>query len=442
VTDGIKFSIHFSKFSDQQLDISFLPGLHLIVGESGSGKSQFISQLLYDRDEDLSVEMKNFQILNKQISKPPQIIQQNPDDQIVGNTIQNELLFTPECQLYDPKIIQEIYFNQKSVASFIDDFSRHPVSLSGGEKELLNIITATSIRYGTILIDDGLSFLADDAKRNVVNYLKQYIDNHSSTILWFSSDINDMDYTDSAWELTQSSFSKIDTRPKAEFPENKLIKGDLNISIKNLHFSYSKDNLIISNLNLDLNGVRCLGIRGTNGSGKSTLAALILGLEKPGSGEIQLQMDTSDSPRIGCLDQFPERLTCARPLAVLVDQLLEQGIIKKHKVNSFIQVLYKNQITWSLVKDVFPLDISWTTLRMTLLIILSHCEYDILILDEPTFGLGWKQKVNLYSYLEQILKHKILIIVSHDDQLINGICDHVIALGQSMSNQPIKLAVE
>jgi energy-coupling factor transporter ATP-binding protein EcfA2 len=441
VTNGLKFSIYFSKFSDKPVDISFPPGLHLIYGESGSGKSQLINQILHEHDESRSVDTINFQIYNKQIPKPLQMVQQNPDDQIVGNTIENELLFTPECQIYDPSQIQEIYFNQRSVALFVDDFSRHPVSLSGGEKELLNIITATSLRYGVILIDDGLSFLANDTKRNVINYLQQYIKTHSSIILWFSSDINDLYYTDSTWELTLSSFSRLESKSKVEFPEKKFTKGSLDISIKNLQFGYSKDKLVIKNLNVDLNGVQCLGIRGTNGSGKSTLAALILGLESPNNGEIQLKLDTINSPRIGYLDQFPERLTSARPLSVLVDQLLEQGLLKKHRVNSFIQVLFKNQINWNLVKEVLPLDISWTTLRLTLLVILSHCEYDILVLDEPTFGLGWKQKVNLYSYLQQLLKHKVLIIVSHDDQLINGICDQVIALGQSMSEQPIKLSI-
>ncbi|MEE9190595.1 MAG: hypothetical protein V3U16_07485, partial [Candidatus Neomarinimicrobiota bacterium] len=98
MTDGLRFSIHFSKFSDTPLDISFPPGLHLILGESGSGKSHFINQILYDHSAGISIETINFQILNKQISNPTQIIQQNPDDQIVGNTIENELLFTPECQ--------------------------------------------------------------------------------------------------------------------------------------------------------------------------------------------------------------------------------------------------------------------------------------------------------------------------------------------------------
>ena len=52
----------------------------------------------------------------------------------------------------------------------------------------------------------------------------------------------------------------------------------------------------------------------------------------------------------------------------------------------------------------------------------------IIILDEPTFGLGWRQKQTLVRFINKILNKKHCIIISHDEQFIHSICDKVLEL--------------
>ena len=90
--------------------------------------------------------------------------------------------------------------------------------------------------------------------------------------------------------------------------------------------------------------------------------------------------------------------------------------------------LHANDIVWEDIRDILALDLSWTTIRLALIIILSNCNYDLLILDEPTFGMGSRQKLNLYSHFIRYLKENHLILISHDHRFIGSICDAIIKL--------------
>lgn len=53
--------------------------------------------------------------------------------------------------------------------------------------------------------------------------------------------------------------------------------------------------------------------------------------------------------------------------------------------------------------------------------------YDILIADEPTSSMDYESKLAFINYLTEIKKDKIIILVSHDDSLINT-CDYLLEL--------------
>ena len=73
-----------------------------------------------------------------------------------------------------------------------------------------------------------------------------------------------------------------------------------------------------------------------------------------------------------------------------------------------------------------------------LVVLLCHCRFDILILDEPTFGLGWDQKVKLRSFLRECMSQMHFIVVSHDIKFVRSICDKIIDLDQlSLENNNI-----
>ena len=58
------------------------------------------------------------------------------------------------------------------------------------------------------------------------------------------------------------------------------------ISVKNLSFSYSKEEPLIKHISFSVKEGTYVSIIGHNGSGKSTLAKLLVGLLTPSDGDV------------------------------------------------------------------------------------------------------------------------------------------------------------
>jgi energy-coupling factor transport system ATP-binding protein len=424
VTKPFSVSLQFNKSPNQQSqDCHFLSGLHVIYGESGSGKSELIN-ILADKKINKS---PLFTLNDKNSNVDINVILQNPDLQIISNTIENELAFSLECNSNDTKYIRHQLEEAKNKLLFSVNTVRHPVTLSGGEKELLNISTTLLLSTGMILIDDALSFLSDQLKIKVVEQFRSK-KHKENVIIWFTSDENDLKYGDTKWQLTSAELFKIKSLQLMELPKAKLQKGEISLVIERLNFHYDNKNPIFDDFSESLNNFRCLGIIGNNGSGKSTLASLLLKIEKPVSGSTNLNYTKSDNIEIGYLDQFPEKLLGIMTLEEFVRLLMSNGKLDSQHLSKIDDMLRFNNIVWEDIKDILALDLSWTTLRLALIIILSNCNYDLLILDEPTFGMGSQQKLNIQSQFIRYLQEKHLILISHDHRFIGSICDSIIKL--------------
>ncbi|MBC8345953.1 MAG: ATP-binding cassette domain-containing protein [Candidatus Marinimicrobia bacterium] len=426
MTDSISFKLNFQKF-DRSSSFSFSPGLHVIYGESGCGKTQFIRTMAgFDSEGD-----SNFSFDEILIPDTIQIVFQNPENQILSHTLESELAFGSENQFTDTKILHKKLSELKSDLPMIIDWHRHPATLSGGEMEMLNLVTAFSTDPDAIFIDDGLSFLNENAKYHWVEWIRNKICN-GQTVLWFTSDPNDLKYGETQWELSLSDLNVFNPESDITDYDYHHPAGKLSLIIKNIDFQYEGDNTrILNHCSCEISKARAIGLIGKNGCGKTTLCKLITGIFVPDQGEINLSID-GKIPQIAALDQFPERMLGPDTLDSLLTELIVNKKMNPRLLNKCINRLYSYQINLEMVKDQSALDIPWSNLRMALIIILAHCEYDVLILDEPTFGLGWNQKLILSQFFKEMLTQKHLILISHDKQFVSAHCDFIFDL-DSMS---------
>ncbi len=424
MTNQLQFNVSFPKFNFNQ-QFSFQSGLHVIYGESGCGKSALINQII-----GLKTGHENFLLTNSSCPEEIQKIFQNPDTQIVSSTVGGELAFSLECRSKDQELISSKLIQLKKTLFFECADHRHPATLSGGEKEMLNIITAFSVDPQLVLIDDGLSFLNTERKEEVVEYIYNRIAETDCIVLWLTSDCNDFQFGVSQWELSLSSLNEWFGKIKPLMPNERTSQANnLIIECRDLCFNYNGSGNLFNSFNIKIDDFRTLGITGTNGCGKTTLAKLLLEIEKPESGFVSLTK-LGETAAIAYLEQFPEKMMGADSLAEFVDRLVNAGKLDKHKISHAVNNLKNCQLDWGQIKNKTAFELPWSTLRLVLTIWLLNCEYDLLILDEPTFGLGRQQVLTLARYLELYLKNKHLIIISHDSEFIHTFCDRVFDMDQ------------
>ncbi len=422
MTNILKFHIQFPKFSENY-EANYSSGLHLIFGESGVGKSTFFQKLC-----GMYTEIGNFDLKIHEKPKHTIPVFQNPENQIVSSTLDGELAFSAECVFSDPRKVTYLVDGIKNMLNFIDDGTRHPVTLSGGEKELLNLATALSVKPGLIVIDDGLSFLNSKAKNNQVQRLYKYIKDTGSIILWFTSDISDLKFGDTVWGLTLDSFTEINkSKPIPKYQRKNYPAGKLRLIADHLTYFYDNKRIIFNDLSIESLETRCFGIIGANGSGKTTIAGIFSGILHDYSGEFQLDID-GESPAIGYLNQFPEKMLGTVTLGEFLLDLQHFGKLNPLVVNQALNMMNDYQINWSIIEHQPAIDVQWTALRLAIIILLGYSNYELIILDEPTFGLGWRQKQTLARFINKILNKKHCIIISHDEQFIHSICDKVLEL--------------
>jgi energy-coupling factor transporter ATP-binding protein EcfA2 len=419
----LRFSIHFEKFEDSETIHVLKKGLNIIYGESGVGKSHFLESILKSKKSD----DHNFFIKIESELLDSYLISQNPDNQIICRTVGSELAFNGECIQKTPLELETIV-NQglKTLPATISS-TMNPGFLSGGEKEFLNIVTATQLKREMLLIDDGLSFLSQKNKRKILVLLKKWVEDNHGIVVWITSDYEDLQHVvDRKWILDLTSFYPyLDKKHKVHEP---LVNpsGNLDLSVKNLSFNYENGREIFTDFSLNVKNARCLALLGDNGSGKTTFAGLCFGDLSPVKGSLALEVMGNDKIKVGYLDQFPENLILLDTPSQFLKKIINLSLFDLEFEPLFKERLLRFGINWEAIKDIVGIKLPWILLRTSLTVMLSHCKFDILILDEPSFGLGWNQRVILRSFLKEIMMNKHFIIVSHDKIFSQSICDKII----------------
>lgn len=210
-------------------------------------------------------------------------------------------------------------------------------------------------------------------------------------------------------------------------------KQNILVEIKNLKQEFKsikKTNLVYKDVSFNIYENERLGFLGTNGAGKSITVETICGIRKPAGGEIKYNFEYSKNnpyKHIGLQTQdllFPKGLT----VKDIIDFLLQLNNLDPFKMKDFNEMINIFQLGSIIDSKVQKLSGGQQQRLNVFLALLNKPK--ILFLDEFTTGLDIAIKNQLQDFiLEYCKKNKItLVIVSHDIDSIETICDRIIIL--------------
>jgi len=225
---------------------------------------------------------------------------------------------------------------------------------------------------------------------------------------------------------------------------------DNNIVIaKDLVAAY-KDKVIWSDASFTIGRGEFIGLLGANGAGKTTLFRLLLGLNRPLSGKLELfgKSTTRGNPRIGYVPQRPYIDVESRIEAVEYVRLAISGT----KLGfSFGRADKERQQAYEALISVGAADLanrslselSGGELQRIFFAQALVSKPDLLLLDEPLANLDIRREMELIRLISKVVKKQniAVLLIAHDINPLLPVVDRIIyiANGKVASGKPSEI---
>ena len=179
-----------------------------IIGHNGSGKStlaRLIIGLLAPNDGEIYVDdelltHKSVRDIRKKIG----LVFQNPDNQFIGATVEDDIAFGLENRQVPHKDMPEIVKNFATRVGMDEYLDKEPSRLSGGQKQRVAIAGALSLNPEILILDEATSMLDPKGKSDIkalIGEMKKA--NPSLTILSITHDVEEAYLSDNVIVLNQ-----------------------------------------------------------------------------------------------------------------------------------------------------------------------------------------------------------------------------------------------
>ncbi len=191
--------------------------------------------------------------------------------------------------------------------------------------------------------------------------------------------------------------------------------GEIVLELKDIWFRYDKESRdILKGLSLTADKGKMLAILGGNGVGKSTTLSIIAGQKTPQRGTCKIASSNNRHLKIALLAQNPQVLflksTVGDDLAEIATELPLNKSDRAARVRHLASICRLHHL-W----DRHPYDLSGGEQQRLALAKVLMTNPDILLLDEPTKGLDGQFKEELAEILKGLMTSGVTIItVSHD----------------------------
>ncbi|NQN68154.1 ABC transporter ATP-binding protein [Streptococcus suis] len=427
----------------------------VLCGPSGSGKSSLLKLLnglipeyypaqvqgqVQIGEQDIrqaSVEGLSYQVAS---------VFQNPATQFFHTQVLHELVFPCENQ---GLTTEEIAARLEEVNSLfqLEDFYDKPIfQLSGGQKQLIALATATMQGSPLLLLDEPTANLDQEAVHKVqealqklkqegktiiiAEHLLAYLSDLADRYLYFQegqlvADYPASDFLHRTEECRQDMGLRCyDAEPyRRAIAEqaSQFVSDQEGLSVSNLTVSPAGQ-LLYKIEHLCLKPGQVVGLVGPNGSGKTSLANYLVGLAEDKKANISWQGQ-----------ELTARKRLEKTAFVMQDvhlQLFAEKVRRELTLGQKGKQLDEELISRFRLADLLdrhPVSLSGGEQQRVMIVASLLADKDILIFDEPSSGLDLAQMKELAKALAFLKKEKkLVLLISHDEELLATVCDKII----------------
>ncbi len=181
-----------------------------ILGGNGSGKSTLAKQLnaiLYPTEGTVYVDGKNTADAAAiwDIRQCAGMIFQNPDNQIIGQVVEEDVGFGPENMGVPTKEIWERVEESLRTVGMYEYRKKSPNKLSGGQKQRVSIASVIAMHPKCIVLDEPTAMLDPKGRREVIRAARALNDVENITIILITHYMEEAIYADRIFVMEEGS---------------------------------------------------------------------------------------------------------------------------------------------------------------------------------------------------------------------------------------------
>ncbi|MCR4568141.1 MAG: ABC transporter ATP-binding protein [Pseudobutyrivibrio sp.] len=432
--DNLSFCYEESKEGIDDISFSIGQGeIVLLTGNSGSGKSTLLKCLnglipsvtegemkgLLEVEGEKYSELKMHQ-LNQLIGS----VFQNPRSQFFTDNTTAELVFPMENYGFDKREMDERLESLKTTFGLDNLLDRDIYSLSSGERQLIALASAVTMKQKILLFDEPSANLDYGNAMKLGQIIKRLRGKGYTVIVadhrfYYLSGLIDkvlfmedgtLRICDSEEEFKQGEYNTrsfdlfaIDIPFAESSREDKVVASLEDVSYRD----------ILKNINLTLNKGEITVLVGNNGAGKTTLAKTLCQSIKPDKGEVKVSglpffiMQDPDYQLFGT--SVTNELELVRNDANAIRDCLEYLGLSEYR--------YKH-----------PFDLSGGQKQRLQIGMAMLCNRELIVFDEPTSGLDVYSMLNVSSEVKKLKADAGVLVISHDYEFIRHVANRIVYL--------------
>lgn len=461
-----------------------------LLGRNGSGKTTFSKQLnaiLRPSEGTVTVDEMGTKDADKlyEIRQRVGMVFQNPDNQMVAASVEEEVAFGPEnLGMESDTIVARV----KQALEQVRMWKRRktaPNHLSGGQKQRIAIAGILAMHPDYIVLDEPTAMLDPKGRKEVMEALQRLNQEQEMTVILITHDMEEAALASRVILLADGQM-RFDGRPEKFFGADALLaemgmeaplsyrvqqamgsaanlqsgagekrdkckidaldtfeKDKDLLSLQHVSYIYSLgtayEKVALDDVNLSLGKGEIVGLAGHTGSGKSTMIQLLNGLLKPTSGTVTFEGKDIYAKgysgnylrsKVGMVFQYPEH-------QMICDTVWEDvafGPSKQGLTGEACETRVEEALRFVDLPEKYyqasPLQLSGGQKRRVAIAGVLAMQPEYIILDEPAAGLDAAGKREIFDRIRRMSREQGIgvLLVSHSMEDLAEYADRIIVL--------------